>query len=83
MQKINHRQHCGKTGKCVICGRPICRGCNAQDKNGTYGICIVCNAKIYRYKNDVLLPIRPLFRPLATGRLFDTCNDDYYTYGGY
>jgi len=70
-----HRTRCKKEGKCVRCGRHICSGCNAKDEFGVYGICMECTG----YNTDTILPIKPLSRPYATSRLFESCN--YYSYG--
>jgi hypothetical protein len=77
MNKINHRPHCRQEGRCIRCGRPICEGCNTEDNNGIYGICIACNAKDRKYKNDTILPFKSLFfNRKKVKRFYKTCNDD-------
>lgn len=81
MARINHRPHCKQEGKCIRCGRPICDGCNAEDKNGIYGICMVCNAKDLKIKEQTLLPLRPLlFNRKKIKRYYKTCNDNRNIY---
>lgn len=75
-KKFNHRLYCRKEGKCIRCGRYICKGCNMQDTDGSYGICMVCNSKLNHWHNDTILPIRPLLWLEKPIRFYQSCNND-------
>ncbi len=78
MEILNHKQYCKKTGRCVKCGRYICKGCNDVDENGRYGLCMICGEKVNGIKNPyiVLLYPKPFIKPLFIKRYEDTVNNE-------
>ena len=72
---VFHRNKCRKEGRCKICGRYICTGCNVQINN-RYGYCLDCRALFKKYKNTVALPFRPLIKPSKIKRFEKSRNDD-------
>lgn len=74
---IYHRDKCRKEGRCIICGRHICSGCNASFNSKDYGYCMDCQAKLSNYKNTTALPFKPLFKPRKIERFWKSYNNQH------
>lgn len=79
---VFHKDYCAKTGRCIKCGRHICRGCNTTMQTAghfEYGYCLVCSygGNVY---NNIVLQRKPFIKPKNIKQYYKCCgNDDAIT----